>query len=138
MRGVVLQPWITVKGNSSVTSFIQSEVDYLDCAAYQDFIAWVDVKELSNGGAVPATLYIESAPLKEEALFFPSGGTHCSLPLSVGLNAVKNILNGQQALQIPLARWLRWRIAMGAPSATWSVTFQIHLAVHSMCLPAVG
>jgi hypothetical protein len=121
-----------------VTSFIQSEDDWLDCAPYQDFVAYVQVTELFTGGAAPATLYLEGAPLKENVLFAPTGGTHASLPLSVGTNFMRNILCGQEEAQIPVARWLRWRIAMNAPSTTWSVTFQIHLAVHSMCLPAVG
>jgi hypothetical protein len=138
MRGVVLQPWVTVKGSSSVTSFTQSEVDWLDCAPYQDYLVWLEVKELSDGGAVPAWLFLETAPTKEELLFSPSGGAHPIMPLAVGVFGTKNILNGQAALQIPLGRWLRWRISMGAPSATWSVTFQIHLALHSTCLPAVG
>jgi hypothetical protein len=135
MRGVLLVDWLTLRGTSSTTSVIQSDADYLDLSAYQDFTAWVEIEDFAAGGATAPTLWLETAPLKDEILFTPAGGTQTSVALAVGLTTVTNVLNAPLADQVPLARWLRWRIALTGASSNWSVTFRVHVAVHSVCLP---
>lgn len=137
MRGLLLTDWMTLRGTSATTSIVQSEPDYLDLSAYQDFVAWVEVDEISAVGATAPTLWLETAPIKDEILFAPplQGGAHTSVPIVVGLTTITNVLNAPLVNQIPLARWLRWRVAMVGVSTKWSVTFRVHVAAHSMCLP---
>lgn len=135
MHGFLLQPWVTIQGTSTTTQLAQTETEYLDLAAFEDFTAWVEIKSLTAGGATSPSLFLESAPFKEDALFSPSGGTHVSVPLAVGLATARNILNASVPTQIPLARFLRWRLSMTGASALWSVTFQVHVAAHSLCTP---
>lgn len=138
MHGFVLQPWLTVKGTTTLTTLTQSEAGYLDLAPFEDYVAWIEVDELTATGVTTPTLWLETAPLKEEALFAPTGASQTSVTLAIGVTTVKNILNAQVATQIPLARFLRWRIEMTGASAIWSATFQVHVAAHSLCLPVVA
>ncbi len=131
MHGILLQPWTTIKGTSTTTSLAQGDDDALDLSAFEDFVAWVEVKELTAGGAASPTLVLETAPAKDELLFSPTGGNQTSVPLAVGVSTVRNLLNAPLVGQIPLARFLRWRVSMSGASSVWSVTFQVHLAAHA-------
>lgn len=136
MRGFVLADWTTVSGTSTTTTVTQSEDDYLDLSAFQDFQAWVEVDSIVAGGAPAPTLLLETAPLKEDVLFIAlaTGWRQASVALAPGVLSTKNVLNAATAKQIPLARWLRWRVDMSSAASTWSVTFRVHVAAHSVCL----
>lgn len=135
MHGLILCDWTTLQGTSTSTTIVQSESRYLDLAAYEDFVAWIEVMDLASGGGL-AKIFLETAPLKDEALFAaPSGFTQTNIALAVGTVTARNLFNSRPASQVPLARWLRWRIDMSGASSTWNVTFRVHVAAHSMCLP---
>ncbi len=140
MHSLLFQDIVTVYGTTTTTSVAQSDAEALDLAAYQDFSASIEVMALAAGGAPSPKLWLETAPLKEEALFAsPQDGLQTNVPLVVGLTTTRNILNAPlrdtTAQQIPLARWLRWRLDLASASSSWSVTFRIHLAAHSVWLP---
>ena len=140
MHPFLLQDIVTIKGTSANTSLAQAEHEYLDLAAYQDFTGWVEVLALDSGGAGIATLWLETAPLKDDGLFVPQGSGQTRVVLSVGVVTARNVLNAPMfdnlgRLQIPTARWLRWRLDMLGAVSNWSVTFRIHVAAHSECLP---
>ena len=140
MHSFLLQDIVTIKGTSANTSIAQVEHEYLDLEAYQDFTGWVEVFALDAGGAGLPTLWLETAPLKDNALFVPQGGSQTRVPLSVGVLTGRNVMNAPMfdnlgRLQIPTARWLRWRLDIFVASSNWSVTFRIHVAAHSVCLP---
>lgn len=44
-----LQDWVTIQGASGVLSITQGENGWIDLAGYQDVVAWLDVREYSNG-----------------------------------------------------------------------------------------
>ena len=140
MDDFLMQDLVTIQGQTTTKSVAQSAPDYLDLKAYQDFSAWVDVVGVDLGGAASATLRLETAPLQDDAFFLATGGVQTSMPLVVGVTRLRNILNAPRpnALgnwQIPLARWLRWRLDFPFGSTTkWSVTFRIFIAAHSVCL----
>ena len=135
MRGFVLADWTTLRGTSATTGVTQSVDAYLDLAAYQDFTAWVELGDFVSGGATSPKILLESAPLKDEVLFSPSGWSQPSAAMAVGVTVVKSVFATGLATQIPLSRYLRWRVDMAGASSTWSVTFRIYVAAHSVCLP---
>ena len=138
MKGFLLADWTTLRGTAATPTVIQSEADYLDLSAYQDFVAWVEVQDVNTGGSTAQTLWLESAPTLDEVFFTGnSTGAQTSVPITVGLTTITNVLNAPLANgQIPLSRWLRWRVAMTAPGSLWSVTFRVHVAAHSVCVVA--
>lgn len=135
MRGFVLADWTTLRGTSASTGVTQSADAYLDLAAFEDFTAWVEVTDFVSGGATSPKIFVESAPMKDEVLFAPTGWNQPSVGMAVGVSVVKNVLLNALPAQLPLARYLRWRVDMSGASSTWSVTFRIHVAAHSVCLP---
>jgi hypothetical protein len=119
----LLQDWVTVQGSSAVTVLTQGENGWLDLSAYQDIVGWLDVKEFS---ATPLVGY-QTSCTKDDALFVtmaPPGGLPTSPTTGVTTTA---LLKGFATP--PLARWLRWQIAV-SPSAAWSITFRIFIAAN--------
>lgn len=139
MRSLTLQDWLTLRGPSTLTTFIQSASDYLDMSAFEDYVAWVEIRELTYTGTGTPQLVLETAPIQEDEFFAATGlpsAQQTYVPLALGVTTAKNILNVPNPTnQIPLARWLRWRLSMPSPTSTWSLTFRVKLAAHSYCLP---
>lgn len=133
MHGVLLQDWVTVTGGSGNPTAVQSASEMLDLEAFQDVVGFVEVTDLNKGGATSATLYLDTAPLKDDPLFTPQLATQANGPLAVGTFAIKNLLTGP-LIFIPLSRFLRWRIVMSGATSTWSVTFRVHVAAHSVVM----
>jgi hypothetical protein len=132
MYGYILQDWITIRGNTTVTSIGQSESGWLGLAPFQDIVLWLDVREFSVGGATSLLMHYETAPTKDESLF-----TDMVTPVTVALSAspiVPTKILLAQNPTVPLGRWVRWRLTLnGTATSAWDATFRI-LA----CCNAVG
>jgi hypothetical protein len=139
MRSFVLQDWVTIKGAITTTGVIQPASDYLDLEAFEDAVVWVDVREVTTGGASSTLLLIQSAPIKEEPFFAP---TNVPAPFAVlaspGVTVIPIVLNNSmvtsafQQQPSPITRWLRWNLVQLGASSAWSVTFRVLVAAHSL------
>jgi hypothetical protein len=127
MYGFPLQKWITIRGQSTVASIIQSESGYLDLMGFQDIIAYLEVREFNLGtGGTNVTLSYQTAPTKDEALFATM--TAAVINLATGVTITKML---KETTTVPLSRWLRWKLAItGAPTVSWDANFRISIAAN--------
>src|SRR4051794_20544573 len=117
MYGYILQDWITIRGNSAITTITQSEPDWLGLAAYQDIVFWLDCRELTLGGATNIQMNYETSPTKDDSLFVAM--TAASNIAAATTPAVTKILLSQNPT-VPLGRWVRWRLSVsGAATSSW-------------------
>jgi hypothetical protein len=133
MEGLVLQKWITIRGDVSRNLYIQDQEDWLDLAGFRDVAFLIDVAAADIPGTVQPLpflqLNLESLPTAEERFYAPiaapitlapgTGSTFGSAILSQSVRA---------ASTSPLSRWVRWRInVQNIVNATgpWTVTFRI-------------
>ena len=117
-----LQEWITLKGGSGVLSINQGEIGWIDLAGYQDVVAWLDVREYSNGAT---NVTYQTAPLKDESLFVNMASV---LLGSTGITVTPLIKRAMPSATPPLGRWFRWNVHVG--SGTWDITFRIWVAAN--------
>src|SRR5579864_2867248 len=124
-----LQPFITIRGlGSTVTSVTQSEYKWLDLGAFQDVVAWLDVKEFTLGGATNITLNYETAPNKENADFVAMNAS--GIVLSTSGPTVSIFL--KDTATNALARWLRWTLNASGATGAWDATFRIWIAANAV------
>jgi hypothetical protein len=125
-----LTNWTTMRGASSVTSITQSESQWLDLQGFEDIVTWLEVKNVTlPGGATHVTLQYQTGTTKDEPLFASLLATAINLDTVVGAVTVSKFL--MSSATIPLARWLRWQLAVtGAPSAAWDATFRLWIAAN--------
>ncbi len=127
MYSFLLQDWITVRSASGVTTVTQSEACWLDLSAYQDVVAWLDVKNFTASGAT-VNLAFQSAASKDESMFLP-----VTSALSITQTGVSVTVMIKDLLTTPLARWLRWQLSIsGSPTATWDATFRILIVANAI------
>lgn len=127
MDGLVLQDWITIRGQGgpTVRTVTQGADCWLDLAAYRDLVAWVDVREVSADAAVSVQLTFQTAPTLDEMLFVAMAPP---LSLTVGLTLLPMLAPLAQA---PLSRFLRWKLGPSTTTtAPWDVTFRCLLAAN--------
>ena len=132
-----LTNWITLRGQSSVTSVTQSEAQWLDLRGFQDFVAWLEVKETTlPSGATHVTLQYQTSPTKDEGLF-QQVGTTINLDTLVSGAVYINIQAVRKDDPVTsLARWLRYQLAVtGSPSAARDATFRIWVAANIGATP---
>jgi hypothetical protein len=123
MYSFVLQDWINVTTPAGGT-VTQTESEWLDMSPFQDVVAWVDVRSVN---ALPApTLFLETAPSKDDILFKPM--TTLGWAMAVGSSpTVLQFLMG--SADVPVAQCLRWKITGGASGI--AVTFRILIAANA-------
>lgn len=132
MYSYVLQDWITVRGDVSVSAITQAEHDVMGVAPFQDAVFWLEIRAVTNGGAnAPAVnLAYETSPSKDESLFVPMVAAFDMMSVFSGSPPAANpqvtkVLLAQNP-DCPLGRWLRWKITVpGTISQTWDATFRI-------------
>ncbi|MGO9837504.1 MAG: hypothetical protein ACLP1X_25210 [Polyangiaceae bacterium] len=129
MRAFVLQDWLTIRGASTVTSVIMNETQYAQLDAYQDAIFWLQVSEVTLGGAAAVTLNYETAPLKDESLF-SSMATAPITTVAMSPPTITKVLLSQNPA-VPLSRWVRWRLVQSS-STGWDVTFRLLLVANQL------
>jgi hypothetical protein len=123
MFGYVLQDWVTIRGNTSITSVPQGENAWLGLAPYQDIVLWLDVRALTTSGLSSLIMNYETAPAKDENLF-TSMTTGVSMAAAATPTVTKILLSQNPA--VPLGRWVRWRLSTyGAATGVWDATFRI-------------
>jgi hypothetical protein len=125
MYTFLAQPWITIRGQTTVTTITQSERCWLDLTPYQDLTAFLECKEVSAGGGTNVQIAYQSAPTKDEPLFLP-------------IVAAFNLVTGatptvmlKDLVSTPISRWFRWQLTVtGSPSSAWDATFRLWLSAN--------
>jgi hypothetical protein len=134
MRGYVLQDWVTIRGSSSTLSVAQPTSDYLDLGPFEDAVVWLEVSEVTTGGVSFLSMAFESAPIREDAFFTAQGGYAPTIAIAEGVAVAPIVLDDLPIGQLPIARWLRWKITSpGGGGSSWSVTFRAVVAAHTPC-----
>lgn len=121
----VMQPWTTVRGQSSIGTINQTENCWLDLSAFQDIVAWLECKEVSVGGGTNVQLAYQTSPTKDDSLF-----TSIVAAFNVATGVTTTLmLNGTAST--PISRWLRWQLTVtGSPSSAWDATFRVFIAAN--------
>ncbi len=99
---ILLQDWVTIRGNATTTTVTQQETDYVDLAAYQDVVVWFECSDAANG----PRFEIQTSPTKDDSLFVVVD-TSAAFAAAVGVTT--KILR-YSAVTCPLARFLRWKV----------------------------
>ena len=134
MYGYTIQDWITIRGNSLVLTINQGESDWVGFSAFEDIVFWLDVRELTLSSATNVTVNYQTAPAKDEVLF-TNMVTGTALTSVSATPTVTKVLLAQNPT-CPLARWVRWQLAVtGTPTASWDITFRILAAANAVSMP---
>ena len=120
MRPIVMQDWVTIKGTAG-NSVSMDATKWIDTGPYQDFFAYVDVREATN----ITTINIETSPNRDELMFTAAGAT----TFAIGNNLVRVVLSSIGTFT-PIGAWTRWRCV--APAGAWDITFRILAAGNSL------
>ena len=144
MRTFQLADWTTVRGQSAAiaTQVTQDETTWLDLEAYQDVIIYLDVREITSGtppGNI--TFYFETAPSKDDMrdgngnpLFFQPVASAALSAGSGNTTVLRALMLTAASPNVPLARYLRWRV-VGVASNAWDATFRAIVAANA---PGMG
>ena len=123
MQTIELQDWLTLKCQSTVTSFTQEASKWLDVSAFKDIVLWLEVRGVTSGGASSFTLNYETSPSVDEALFT---AINAPIALAVGGPTVTKVLTSSAS--VPIARYVRWKINQTGATGSWDVTFRVFVA----------
>ena len=133
MHTFVLQDWVTIRGQSGGSfsyglTIVQSAADWLDLPPFQDLFAWVQVSE-NTGGSI--SLYLETSPTDDEALFQSMNGTGVAAIQTINASSAQLTVIKLPMLSaaVPLSRYLRWKLV--SATSPWDVTMRIVVAANS-------
>lgn len=131
MYGYMLQDWFTARLASSQADLIQSESDWMSFQPYQDIIFWLEATSVTLDGATNIQVSYETSPTKDNSLFLPMTAAEVLTAPTTQPTITKVLLS--QNPDVPLARWVRWRIAVtGTPTTEWGLCFRIHCAANAV------
>lgn len=124
MHSFNLEDWKAVAGPAATpaSTFTQDEAGWLDLAAFQDVVVFLDCREVSAGAA--PTIAFETSPCREDGLFQPI--MSASLAASAQPTVLRGLMLGSS---VPLARYLRWKIT--GPTTAWDATFRAIVVANS-------
>jgi hypothetical protein len=105
----------------------QSESEWIELGAYEDLVAWIDVREVTLGAGTNVQINLQTAPIKDEYLFVTMESSPLTVTAALTAPSVRKILlsqaTGGSGAPIPLGRFLRWQlVANGSPSASWDLS----------------
>jgi len=141
MFGYVLQDWITIRGGtagSPAGDIIQGESTWMGFSSFQDIVIWLDVREATISAAQSLTWFFETSPSKDSNLFTPmrtpSTGIQLTPSYTPGVQldtgAIPRVVLASNPA-VPLATWVRWRVAPSAGITTpWDATFRVLVAAN--------
>jgi len=123
VHAFILQEWLTLRsGGATVT---QSEQDWLDLEAFQDVTLWLLVSEVS--GSTTPTLTYQTSPTLDDGLFQPLAS---AITLAASTTPVVTQVLMLSA-SVPLARYVRWQLAVAGGASAYDATFRIVVAANS-------
>jgi hypothetical protein len=139
MHSFVLQDFITIRGTSTTLTISQSESSWLDLGGYEDFVAWLDIREVTPGtGGSNVQFNLQTAPIKDEFLFVnmetsPFQATQALTAPKVRIVTLSQLsITSSPPTTVPLGRFVRWQLLAGATSGAWDTTFRILVCANSV------
>jgi hypothetical protein len=132
MQSILLQPWTTVQGASTLTSVTQDGAGWVDVSSFADAVFQIDVAEVTGSSSGVVQLALQSSPTRDEAYFgpvlLPVTLAATTTPIVVKTLRIPNPgvggMGGGPAPTFPMARYLRWQLTADS-STTWGATFRI-------------
>ncbi len=127
MLTALMMDWTTVRSASSILTITADEPHWLDLTAFQDIVAFLDVKNIDLGtGGTTLSITYQTAPTKDNSLFV---NVATGVTLATGLTITKML---KDSTTNPLSRWLRWQIAVsaGTPTLAWGTTLRVWIAAN--------
>lgn len=128
MEGWLLQDWVTIRGTNAgggppwITSVAQGADEWLDIGDYEDFVFFLDVREITNSNT---KVVYETSPTKLEQDFVPLVEAFTPA-LGTTVNRVFSTYSAA-----PPARFVRWRLTCTQSSGNWDLTFRAWVAAYS-------
>ena len=126
MHSFILADWTAVAGVAQTggSTVTQDETGWLDLAAFQDVVIYLDCREATPTSPGP-TIAFETSPAKDNGLFQALAST--GLAASPAPTVLRALMLSST---VPLARYLRWKIT-GPSGAAWDATFRVLVAANS-------
>jgi hypothetical protein len=110
----------TIRIDSATAIVTQPQSGWVGVAGIENLTNWVEVRGINLQGGT-AKIYLETAPEPDEKLFVPMvAGEALS---QEGLTIVKVLL--AQNPDVPVGRWIRWRLEVLNAGAPWFITFRV-------------
>jgi hypothetical protein len=132
MQSILLQPWTTVQGASTLTSVTQDSAGWFEVSSFADVVFQIDVAQVTGSASGVVQLALQSSPTRDDA-YFGSTTLPTTLAPTTTPALVKTIRTPSTS---PLARFLRWQL-VSTSSTAWAATFRIraHLSKQSFFAP---
>ncbi|MGD0530528.1 MAG: hypothetical protein ABSE49_35670 [Polyangiaceae bacterium] len=121
MDSILLQNWVTISADQSLTSIGQGADQWFDLGDYEDIQLILEVTEVTG----TVTMNYETSPSFEEASFMA-----CVTPFTIATGVQYNSVLAAYA-PVPVAQYLRWRLSSPGGSG-WDVMFRIWLSAYSL------
>jgi len=118
-KAQILQRWITLTGDGT-SPIVQTAREWLDLAPFADAAIWLEVVAVTNPPDGSIVLSYETSPSPDDYFF----RSFADITLAVTSAPLITQVRTADDPLVPLARWLRWKLA-GTASGPWSVTFRI-------------
>jgi hypothetical protein len=136
MYGFILQDWVTIRGNQTITSITQGENGWLGLAPFQDIVVWLDVRALTLGGLTNIVMNYETAPIKDESLFT---AMTAGINMAAGTTPTITKILLSQNPTVPLGRWARWHLTTsGTATSVWDATFRIAVCCNAAAVASAS
>src|SRR5438477_10567630 len=108
---ILLQGWVTIRGNTTGTVVTQQEACYADRTPFKDVVAFTEVSDIAGS----VNMALQTSPTRDDG-FLAMAETRFIAP--VGLTTT--IMRYETATH-PVTRYMRWRLTNAG--AAWSITF---------------
>lgn len=131
MFSFLLQDWLTMRVDKNIASVTQDASGWLALPEFQDVVFWTDWMGATKGGATTDfNIVFETAPIPDERMF-KSMATLSAVSNGPAFAGVNPVLTNQNPA-VPLATWVRWKLATTAtPVSTWGITFRVRVAANA-------
>src|SRR5687768_3037798 len=111
MYTYLLQDWLLIECGKATTEsvpniLVQSTAAWLDVGPVKDLVFWIEVASVDDGGVSGLELLLETAPVKDDALF---KSVVSAIPLSVTTTPLIRTVLKKDAT-IPIGAWVRWKL----------------------------
>lgn len=118
-QAMLLQDWISIQGNSSSDSVIQSADTWKDLSLYTDVVFYLERKDYSGS---TLTLHYQTSPTQDDSLFQDMD------TVSISATGLTQTVVRFASATTPLARWVRWKVDA---AAAWRLTFRVWMVVRA-------
>ena len=133
MINLTLQDLVRI--DSATANYTQPDSGWVGVVWVQDATFWVDVRDLTVPQGATLSLFLETAPERDDELFraapMVAGGTNLTALTTPDVVIVKVLLN--QDPNVPVGRWIRWRLELDQQGA-----FDVTLRILACCNPSGG